>query len=149
MFVFGPIMCVEWLHSKAFGGPQQTPANVPSLGTPLVVGPPLSLTRRVQRPWLTHCIQPTNRWAALSTGTRRPATLLLSLAALQQLRQHTGELLTIGNALASPSSLQLLRFLVSHPSRPLASHSSTRAPGGSRTSWLRFPPLHTHTTRYC
>ena len=22
-------ICVEWLHSKAFGGPQQTPANVP------------------------------------------------------------------------------------------------------------------------
>ena len=149
MFVVGPIMCVEWLHSKAFGGPQQTPANVPLSEHHSLVGPPLSLTQGVQWPWLTHCIQPTNRWAALSTGTRRPATLLLSLAALQQFRQHTGELLTLVNALGSPSSLQLLRFLVSHPSRPLASHSSTRAPGGSRTSWLRFPPLHTHTTRYC
>ena len=106
------LICVEWLHSKAFGGPQQTPANVPLSEHHSLVGPPLSLTQRVQWPWLTHCIQPTNRWAALSTGTRRPATLLLSLAALQQFRQHTGELLTLVNALRSPSSLQLLRFLV-------------------------------------
>ena len=103
-------MCVEWLHSKAFGGPQQTPANVPLSEHHSLVGPPLSLTQCVQWPWLTHCIQPTNRWAALSTGTHRPATLLLSLAALQQFRQHTGELLTLVNALGSPSSLQLLRF---------------------------------------
>ena len=107
------------LHSKAFGGPQQTPANVP-LSEHHLASRASTITHSACAVAVTHTLHPANQSLGLlvSTGTRRPATLLLSLAALQQFRQHTGELLTLVNALGSPSSLQLLRFLVFPPFPP-------------------------------
>ena len=103
-------MCVEWLHSKAFGGPQQTPANVPLSEHHSLVGLHYhSLGVCSGRDSHTASSQPiAGPLSPLAHAIQPP--FLLSLAALQQLRQHTGELLTVVNALGSPSSLQLLRF---------------------------------------
>ena len=66
-------ICVEWLHSKAFGGPQQTPANVPSLGTPLA-NRASTITHSACAAAVTHTLHPANQSLGRSLHWHTPSS---------------------------------------------------------------------------